>query len=255
MYRRRKSRAHPRYLAVHDEFAGIAPRLNRLPQRLDYTLIPAPLDLSAPLVDEKAELPAIIVTPSSPVFESEFFIAFLAPPPSPTFSQRLASMMPSLPSLHSYLPSQIQLPTTPFKSSYDERRSSFSFRGSVRTIILLFVLLFIMASHLVMHRIATNHPHLDFDVTPEHDIALGVATLSRPMDLDMSSARMDAHDVDSEASDPSTAGWFDLHALWAPVPATNTRSPKDFVVVEPSPSAPAQSNDNDNAEDRPQAAA
>ncbi|KAI0332471.1 hypothetical protein GY45DRAFT_1397723 [Cubamyces sp. BRFM 1775] len=225
MHRRKKSRAHPRYLAVHDDFAGTAPRLNRLPQRLDYTLIPAPLDLSAPLVDEKAELPAIIVTPSSPVFESEFFIAFLAPPPSPTFSQRLASMMPTLPS------------------------------GSVRTIILLFVLLFIMASHLVMHRIATNHPHLDFDVTPEHDIALGVATLSRPADMDMSSARMDAHDVDPEESNPSTAGWFDLHALWAPVPATNTRSPKDFVVVEPSPSAPAQSNDNDNAEDRPQAAA
>ncbi|KAI0356522.1 hypothetical protein OH77DRAFT_1400777 [Trametes cingulata] len=222
MYHRRKSRAHTRYLSVHNDFAGVAPRLNRLPQRLDYTLIPAPLDLSAPLVDEKAELPAIIVTPSSPVFESEFFIAFLAPPPSPTFSQRVASLVPSLP-------------------------------GYVRTVILLVVLLFIMGSHLVMHRLATNHPHLEFDVTPDHDIAL--ASLSHPLDVDMFGARVDANDVESDAPAPSTAGWFNLHALWAPVPAADTRSPKDFVVVEPSASAPEQTYDNDNVEDRPLAAA
>ncbi|KAI0676979.1 hypothetical protein C8Q78DRAFT_1073731 [Trametes maxima] len=252
MYHRRKSRAYPRYLAIRDDLAGAAPRLNRLPQRLDYALIPAPLDLSLPLVDEKAELPAIIVTPSSPVFETEFFIAFVAPPPSPTFSQRLSSLVPSLPSLHSYLPSQIQLPATPFKNSFDERNTSFA-RGSVRTIVILFVLFFIMASHLVMHRIATSHPHLDFDVTPEHDIDLG--TLSRPVEVDVFGARVDSHDVDEDASTPSTAGWFDIHALWAAAPATNTRSPKDFVVVEPSASTPEQTNDNDNTEDRLQAAA
>ena len=111
-----------------DELAAWIFELIRVATLLELRI---PTDLSAPLVDEKAELPAIIVTPSSPVFESEFFIAFLAPPPSPTFSQRLASMMPSLPSLHSYLPSQIQLPATPFKSSYDEGRSSFSFTRAV----------------------------------------------------------------------------------------------------------------------------
>ncbi|KAI0370161.1 hypothetical protein BV20DRAFT_1035936 [Pilatotrama ljubarskyi] len=253
MYHRRKSRAHTRYLPVHDDFVGLAPRLNRLPQRLDYTLIPAPLDLSAPLVDEKAELPAIIVTPSSPVFESEFFIAFLAPPPSPTFSQRVASIVPSLPSLHSYLPSQIQLPATPFKNSFDERSTSFSARGYVRTVVLLVVLLFIMGSHLVMHRLATNHPHLEFDVTPDHEI--GLSSLSHSVDVDMFGARVDANDVESDPPSPSTAGWFNLHALWAPVPAASTRSPKDFVVVEPSASAPEPAHDNDNVEDRPQAAA
>ncbi|KAI0824672.1 hypothetical protein BC628DRAFT_1321729 [Trametes gibbosa] len=244
MYQRRRSRAHAHRLVVHDDFAGTAPRLNRLPQRLDYTLIPAPLDLSQPLVDEKAELPAIIVTPSSPVFESEFFIAFLAPPPSPTFSQRLATVVPSLPSLHSYLPSQIQLPATPFKSSFEQRSSSA--RGFIRTTILLLVLLFIMGSHLVMHRLATNHPHLEFDITPEHDITF--SSLSRPVEMDVFGARVDANDVDAGTLSPSTAGWFDFNALWAAAPATNTRSPKDFVVVEEtSVAAPEQSNDNDNA--------
>lgn len=201
-------------------------------------------------MDEKADLPAIIVTPSSPVLESEFYIAFLAPPPSPTFSQRLASLVPSFPSVQSYLPSQIQLPVTPFKSSFGER-SSFSARSHARTVFLLLVLLFIMASHLIMHRLITNHPHLDFDVTPEHEI--GIAALSRPVEVDTFGARVDAHDVDSDASNPSTAGWFNIHALWAPLPAASTRSTKDFVVVEPA--APAQTHDNDNAEDRPLAAA
>ncbi|KAI0637918.1 hypothetical protein C8Q77DRAFT_1046930 [Trametes polyzona] len=251
MLQRRKSRAHHRHLALCDDFAATAPRLNRLPQRLDYTLIPAPLDLSKPLVDEKAELPAIIVTPSSPVFESEFFIAFIAPPPSPTFSQRLATLVPSFPSLQSYLPSQIQLPTTPFKNGFEERSSSA--RGFIRTTILLLVLLFIMGSHLVMHRLATNHPHLEFDMTPEHDIDL--ASLSRPAQLDTFGARVDAGDVEQETPTPSTAGWFDFNALWAAAPSTNTRSPKDFVVVEPTISGLEQSHDNDNAEDRPQAAA
>ncbi|CDO74282.1 hypothetical protein BN946_scf184663.g3 [Trametes cinnabarina] len=252
MHHRRKSRAHHRYLTVHDDFAGVAPRLNRLPQRLDYTLIPAPLDLSLPLVDEKADLPAIIVTPSSPVLESEFFIAFLAPPPTPTFSQRLASWVPSLPSVHSYLPSQIQLPATPFKSSFGERSSFFPARSHVRTVFLLLVLLFIMASHLVMHRLATNHPHLDFDVTPEHEI--GIAALSHPSNIDTFGARVDVHDVDPDASELSTAGWFNLHALWAPLPATTARSPKAFVVVE-SPTPAEQVHDNDSAEDHSQAAA
>jgi len=64
------------------------PRLHRLPRRLDYTLIPAPLDLSLPLVTEKSSLPAIIVTPSSPSSAHDFSIAFLAPPPKPSIRDR-----------------------------------------------------------------------------------------------------------------------------------------------------------------------
>ena len=198
-------------------------------------------DLTRPIVDEKAELPAIIVTPSSPVFESEFFIAFLAPPPSPTFSQRLATLVPTF---RTYLPSQIQLPASPFKTSFDDR-SSFSLRGRLRAIILLFMLLFIMASHVAIHRIATNHPHLEFGMVPEHDIDF--AALSRTSDMDVIGARVDGHDA--AASDPSAAGWFNLRAMWAPVPAPSTRS---FVVEE---SASEHGNDHDNPEAAPQVAA
>ncbi|KAH9927130.1 uncharacterized protein BXZ73DRAFT_78601 [Epithele typhae] len=235
MSRRRRTRPHHvPLLSVHTPCSPTltAPRLNRLPQRLDYTLIPAPLDLNKPIVDEKADLPAIIVTPSSPVFESEFFIAFLAPPPSPTFSQRLVALVPSFPSR---LPSQIQLPASPFKAAFDDR-TGFSLRGRIRTIILLFVLLFIMASHVVMHRIATSHPHLEFGMAPDHDIDF--TTLSRPAaDMDMFGARLDAQDAQDE---PDTAGWFNLRAMWAPVPVTVSR-----FVVEEVP-APALVNGHDN---------
>ena len=198
-------------------------------------------DLTRPIVDEKAELPAIIVTPSSPVFESEFFIAFLAPPPSPTFSQRLATLVPTF---RTYLPSQIQLPASPFKTSFDDR-SSFSLRGRLRAIILLFMLLFIMASHVAIHRIATNHPHLEFGMVPDHDIDF--ATLSRTSNTDAFGVRVDAQDA--AAPDHSTAGWFNLRAMWAPVPAPSTRS---FVVEE---SASEHGNDHDIPEAAPQAAA
>ncbi|KAF8645802.1 hypothetical protein AX16_007566 [Volvariella volvacea WC 439] len=68
------------------------PRLHRLPQRLDYTLIPAPLDLSLTKMAEKSPLPAIIVTPSSPPPTHNFQIAFLPPPPTPTLKERVSSL-------------------------------------------------------------------------------------------------------------------------------------------------------------------
>lgn len=222
------------------------PRLNRLPQRLDYTLIPAPLDLTLPLVDEKAELPAIIVTPSSPVFEKEFFIAFLAPPPSPTFSQRLSTLVPSF---RSYLPSQIQLPSSPFKARFDDRTGSFSLQGRIRTIILLFLLLFIMASHVVMHRIASNHPHLEFSIISDNDIDMSALTRNAQVDVFGVGGRADAQDVPDEAS---TAAFWNLGALWAPSGATKLRS---FIVVEEP--TPEQGNDNDTPQEeaRPTVAA
>ncbi|KAI1789014.1 hypothetical protein LXA43DRAFT_893658 [Ganoderma leucocontextum] len=244
MHHRRKSRAHAPQLTPPYEFYGIAPRLNRLPQRLDYTLIPAPLDLNLPLVDEKADLPAIIVTPSSPGFEKEFFIAFLAPPPSPTFSQRLSAFVPSF---RLYLPSQIQLPPSPFKARFDDPPTgSFSLKGRIRTIILLFVLLFIMASHVVIHRIATNHPHLEFGIVTDNDI--GISSLTHPAEMDVFGVggRADAPD------EASTAGFWNLRALWAPSGATKSRS---FIVVEEL--TPEQGNDYDTSKEevRPKAAA
>ncbi|KAF8875350.1 hypothetical protein CPB84DRAFT_1966765 [Gymnopilus junonius] len=68
------------------------PRVHRLPRRTDFKLIPAPLDLSLPLVTEKSPLPAIIVTPSSPSSTRDFSIAFLATPPKPTLRQRILSL-------------------------------------------------------------------------------------------------------------------------------------------------------------------
>ncbi|KAK7060118.1 hypothetical protein VNI00_000882 [Paramarasmius palmivorus] len=112
------------------------PRLHRLPQRLDYTLIPAPLDLSLPTLSEKSPLPAIIVTPSSPSDDHRFSIAFLAPPPKPTLRERFSSYSPSFPL-------------------------------TARTAIILTIMIFIMICHLVAHKMAVDlrRPHLDFSVS------------------------------------------------------------------------------------------
>lgn len=203
-------------------------------------------DLTLPLVDEKAELPAIIVTPSSPVFEKEFYIAFLAPPLSPTFSQRLSDLVPSF---RSYLPSQIQLPPSPFKARFDDRASSFSLRGRIRTIVLLFLLLFIMASHVVMHRIASNHPHLEFGIVSDNDIDMSALAHSAQMDVFGVGGRASVQDIPDDAS---AAGFWNLRALWAPSGATTSRS---FIVVEEP--TPERDNDNDTrkGEARPKAAA
>ncbi|KAG7445984.1 uncharacterized protein BT62DRAFT_1006161 [Guyanagaster necrorhizus] len=103
-----------------------SPRAHRLPlnQRLDYTLIPAPLDLSLPSLTEKSPLPAIIVTPSSPVSTHDFSIAFLAPESKPSILKRLSL--------------------------------------KARTVIIILFILFILVCHLVTHRLAAGRPYLDF---------------------------------------------------------------------------------------------
>lgn len=108
-------------------------RLHRLPQRLDYKLIPAPLDLSLPLATEKSSLPAIIVTPSSPSSSHDFSIAFLADPPKPTLRERLTN-----------------LPVP------------FCLRA--RTLIVLSLLFIILICHVVTHRLAAQRPYLEFSV-------------------------------------------------------------------------------------------
>ncbi|KAK0498301.1 hypothetical protein EDD18DRAFT_1251140 [Armillaria luteobubalina] len=107
------------------------PRVRRLPlnQRLDYTLIPAPLDLSLPTLTEKSPLPAIIVTPSSPISTTDFSIAFLAPEPHPKPQSSLLKHLSSL---------------------------------KARTAIVIFLILFILVCHVVTHRLAARRPYLDF---------------------------------------------------------------------------------------------
>jgi len=116
--------------------ASLAGRIHRLPQRLDYTLIPAPLDLSLPLATEKSPLPAIIVTPSSPSIvaatDSPFFIAFLAPPPKPSFRERIQSLTGPL-------------------------------RFKARTTIFLILLVTLMILHVLTLRFSDLRPHLEFD--------------------------------------------------------------------------------------------
>ncbi|KAG2345068.1 hypothetical protein BDR05DRAFT_146980 [Suillus weaverae] len=110
-----------------------APRIHRLPQRLDYNLIPAPLDLSLPLATEKSPLPAIIVTPSSPASDTpEYYIAFLKPPSKPTFRERISE----------YSPFQPQLPL------------------KARSAIIISLILFILICHLLVH-LAVRRPHFD----------------------------------------------------------------------------------------------
>ncbi|KAF8632026.1 hypothetical protein AX17_004969 [Amanita inopinata Kibby_2008] len=106
-------------------------RLHRLPRHLDYTLIPAPLDLSLTLVSEKSPLPAIIVTPSSPSSTRDFSIAFLAPPPKPTLRERIISCFQNVSQLRS------------------------------RTTLILMFAFFVLLCHYLAHRLAISRSHLD----------------------------------------------------------------------------------------------
>ena len=204
-------------------------RLNRLPQRLDYTLIPPPLgmllminkveacihihlsDLSRPLVDEKSALPAIIVTPSSPSGDRDFAIAFLAPIQKPTIRERVSHMLPSVPKLSTFqarLPSQIRLPSSPYKSEFDTS-SSWSLKARASTTILMAILVFIMGCHLLLHSLASHHPRLDYGTAAEDSVLSAVFSGN----VDNISG---AHRDPSDSATPSFGGAFNLHALWAP---------------------------------------
>ncbi|TFY69474.1 hypothetical protein EVJ58_g389 [Rhodofomes roseus] len=222
--------------------SGAPPRLHRLPQRLDYTLIPAPLgelrdmftlyllltseaasssvsvDLAKPLVDEKSPLPAIIVTPSSPSHDGDFAIAFLMPPPKPSTWQRMVDSLPTIPRL----PSQIQLPPSP-KPEY-ERVGSCKTRA--RATVLLLLLLFIMVCHVVMHEIAKDRPRMEFSMV--HDTELG---MHDHMHDHMATAGASVDTPAMDTTSPAFGGWFDLNALWAPTVGDSKRTP-DFVVIE-----------------------
>ncbi|KAF7794551.1 hypothetical protein EIP86_005685 [Pleurotus ostreatoroseus] len=206
------------------------PRLNRLPLRLDYTLIPAPLDLSRPLVDEKSPLPAIIVTPSSPSGETDFCIAFIAPPQKPSVRERVSTALAKVPKLsfHRRLPSEIQLPIS--KNEYAEPPSpSWSIKAKARTVILLTILVFIMACHLILHSMVSAHPRLDFGSASEEEVTL-TSLANGPLD----SFGGVSHDA-VDANEPGVAGWFNLNSIWAPVPITDGKRAMRFIVTDEEP--------------------
>ncbi|ETW84249.1 hypothetical protein HETIRDRAFT_381701 [Heterobasidion irregulare TC 32-1] len=155
-----------------------SPRRHRLPQHRDFILIPKPLDLSLSDVSEKSPLPAIIVTPSSPSSSGDFSIAFLAPP----------------------------------KASLRERVTSFTAPKQLkaRTTLILLLLFFILACHLLTHRLATHNPHLEFNTM--NDVSFH---------------------TDAEQTPVSTASlfasWFDWKLLGLSVPDGK----REFVVTEP----------------------
>jgi COMPASS component SWD1 len=91
--------------------------------------------MSLPFVSEKTPLPSIIVTPppqNMPLSpdDSPFYIAFLAPPPKPSIWERILAFVS---------PMQIK----------------------ARTAIILLVLMFIMACHVLSHRLAACRPRLE----------------------------------------------------------------------------------------------
>ncbi|KAI0069103.1 hypothetical protein BV25DRAFT_1910807 [Artomyces pyxidatus] len=154
-------------------------RRHRLPQhRGDYVLVPPPLDLSLeslPLMSEKSPVPMIIVTPSSPSCSTDFSIALLAPPSKPSLRERVSFMSA----------------TMQFKA---------------RTTFILLLLFFIMACHLLTHRLATRHPHLQFDSMQEIELGAEQAQVSA-----------------------SSFGWFDWQTFWdISVPDGK----REFVVTE-----------------------
>jgi hypothetical protein len=126
-----------------------APRLHRLPIRTDYVLIPPPLDLSLPEIAGKSELPAIIVTPSSPSSTRDFSLAFLPSPPKPSLRQRIQSYK------HLHAPGL-----------------------RARSLFFFFVILFVVVCHLVAHRVAIRRPYIEFSVQTGHAHVVESAPLS-----------------------------------------------------------------------------
>lgn len=128
---------------------SVPPRRHRLPQRLDWALIPPPLDLSKPIVDDKAALPAIIVTPSSPTGARDFRIAFLAPEPKEeTMSERVFSRI---------------------QHGAGMNKPIFQFKP--RTLFFMFLAIFILFCHFLSHRLWARHVHLRFELDKQGGVA------------------------------------------------------------------------------------
>jgi len=158
------------------------PRRHRLPRHSDYVLIPASQSFTPP--DEKSPLPAIIVTPSSPSSSFDFSIAFVAPPPKPTLRERITAVVGPL-------------------------------QTKARVALVLVLFLFVLATHLLAHRLATRHPHLQFDTAP--------ASVTQDAVVHVTSARVPTHG--------SSIGWFDWQGFWQ-TDERDVGSRHSFIVTE-----------------------
>ncbi|GAV99729.1 hypothetical protein LENED_001208 [Lentinula edodes] len=206
-----------------------APRLHRLPQRLDYTLIPAPLDLSLPLVSEKSPLPAIIVTPSSPSSAHDYSIAFLAPPKEPGFFERLGAR------LH-WTKAAAAAESNPNASFGVGLRAQ-----TARTLLILFLILFVMLTHVVTHRMAqtSRRPHLDFSVQDSSpapvaaSYVLGEISVSEGMDGLSNGSGGHRNGFGGVAQGHghrhAHGGWFDLSRYWGDDQEEEDEK-RDFIV-------------------------
>jgi hypothetical protein len=137
---------------------------------------------------EKSPLPAIIVTPSSPVNTHDFSIAFLAPPPKPTVRERLIS------------------------SANNLRENSWLAQSrSFRTFLILALLFFVMiTTHLITHR-HTVYPYPRFQADLGHRrLPTDPATSSRAVQIDSSL-------VSDEEPQIGIISWigFELRKAWS----------------------------------------
>ncbi|KAL1741946.1 hypothetical protein HDZ31DRAFT_84493 [Schizophyllum fasciatum] len=222
-----------------------APRLNRFPQRLDYTLIPAPLDMSLPDMTEKSPLPAIIVTPSSPSHQApDYFIAFLAPPPPPTMRERLAAKWKSFRCESETGP--VALPPTPSSPTTAQKLPASS--RSVRTALLAVILALVLLCHVVSHGILQRR-HMEFTPQAEAEAELATEDEHHRHSYDShhhhhdgahahdgqhrhahahEGAFPDAHGYDNDADEGDAPSWFGwLQPVWA-----HGERGADFVVNE-----------------------
>ena len=180
------------------------------------------------------------MTPSTPTGDYDFHIAFLAPPPKPTFRERVSAAIPKLPRFrrlfHRRLPSEIQLPTspTPYKNEFDEP-TPWSFTARARVVVLLAALVFIMGCHLIMHSMVSTHPRLDFAPPSTDDLA--VASLADVKFTDFGNAPQNAPHNNADAT-PAVGGWFNIHAMWAPMPITDGKRAMRFIVTDGDPEEP-----------------
>lgn len=119
-------------------------------------------DLSLPSITEKSPLPAIIVTPSSPVHTHDFSIAFLAPAPKPTVRERVTS------SINNFTDKSWLIQSRP-----------------LRTFLILALLFFVMiTTHLITHRFAA-YPYPRFESEFSHrQLITDPAVTSRVIQVD-----------------------------------------------------------------------
>jgi hypothetical protein len=159
-----------------------------------------PLDLSKPLVDDKALLPAIIVTPSSPIGDRDFRIAFLAKEPVPEEQhQQQQSLVNRVTSrVHSTAKSAVVSvsASTPTKST--------PLKLKPRTYLLLFIPIVILICHLLAHRMLVSRPHMHFD-THVQEAGMG---------------------IDMGPPTGQHGGWFGLGSY------RDVRHARDFVIEE-----------------------